>query len=137
MRGLIFLVVSMFLFQVSADHKFIEMMPPKVKKNFDNQLTRTKDIRDAKAKGYIGETEKGLLAIRELKGAKADEKKKIEKLVADENKDRQAIFEEIVRFNKLTERERGFLYRSTFETLRAIDLKGSFYYEKNRWEKKH
>jgi len=63
-------------------------------------------------KGAIGFNESGLVAIRDLKVVPLNERNKVKKLVADENRDRNALYREIARANGHPEWEEDI--RKTF-----------------------
>lgn len=122
---------------VQAQHKILEMNPPKAKPFMKNQLHRMEAIREYKLKGIIGETDSAMLAVRETGSMKPDQVKKVKDLVAAENKDRTAIYNEIGRFNKLNEKEKDILIRSAYETSKNRDIKNTYFFEKNAWHKKY
>ncbi len=137
MKFLIFIAFVLGSLSASAEPKFLEMSPPKAKAHQKKQVERLHPLRMFKFKGYIGENSEGYLSIRELTGVAKAEQEKIKKMVADENKDRAAIYKEIIVFNKLNEQEKGFLIKSAFDTLRATDAKGTYHYENEKWQRKY
>jgi uncharacterized protein len=137
MKVLFSVMVMVFSLVVHAQHKFIEMTPPKAKPYLKKQLERMDAIKAFKLKGHIGESDNAMLAIRESKGLKPQQIEKMNKLVAEENKDRKAIFEEIAKFNKLNKSEKEILIKSAYETYRNTDAKGIYYKEKNTWQKRY
>lgn len=62
-------------------------------------------------KGAIGETNTGLLAVRDAAGLSLKEKADVNRLVEQENADRQALYAEIVRANNLDPRNLGEVQR--------------------------
>lgn len=117
--------------------KNLRMDPPATKKERDNQLKRSADLIRFKTLGYIGESSDGLLAIREKNGASKEEAVKVQKIVDEENKDRAAIYKELISFNKLDEKEQGFLMKAVYDTLKGSDAKGFYFYENQKWQKKY
>ncbi|MFB3816467.1 MAG: YdbL family protein [Candidatus Methylomirabilales bacterium] len=62
-------------------------------------------------KGAIGETNTGLLAVRDTAALSLKEKADVNRLVEQENADRQALYAEIVRANNLDPRNLGEVQR--------------------------
>jgi uncharacterized protein YdbL (DUF1318 family) len=62
-------------------------------------------------KGAIGETNTGLLAVRDAAGLSLKDKADVNRLVEQENADRQALYAEIVRANNLDPRNLGEVQR--------------------------
>lgn len=131
-------LMSLFFLSVSfAQHKFIEMNPPKNKPYMKSQVERMDLIKAHKLTGVLGETETAMLAIHDTKGLNPRQIKRANELMEAENKDRKAIFAEIARFNKLNEKEKELLIRSAYEAYRNTDAKGTYYFEKKAWHKKY
>lgn len=136
MKVLITLSFMLLSWVALAQHKIIEMNPPKAKPYLNRQIERMDLVKAHKLKGYIGEEDNGLLAIRETKGLSAKQIERMKTMVSEENKDRQGVYDEIVKFNKLSDKEREILIRSAYETSRNIDKKGIYYKEKGQWLKR-
>jgi uncharacterized protein len=132
---LFFLSLSLCLNASAYDHKFYNMTPPKAKALQKRQVKRMAAIRDFKMGGFIGETDSGLLAIHDVKQVNARNQKVLKKLVEDENKDRQQIYNEIMVYNKLKPEQKPALIQNFFEVYRNTDPKGTYYYEKKVWQK--
>ena len=120
-----------------SQFKKIEMSPPSTKKLQDRRLSRYNPILLNKMKGYIGETESGFLAIVDLKLIPVKEQESIKKLVAEENKDRETWYKEIIAYNKLSVKEKEFLIKSAYGSFKGIDAKGTYHYEGKKWQKKY
>lgn len=73
---------------------------PKVKALADKMRQRYPEIQALKSKGYVGETNRGYLELRPSDDLKGDEKNAAQKLIAAENADRKALYQEIVGLNK-------------------------------------
>ncbi len=67
-----------------------------IKKSLAARFALLKPHLDA---GVIGLTHDGLIAVRDLQTIAANEKAKIESVIAEENKDRAALYREIARAN--------------------------------------
>lgn len=137
MKVLVFALSFLFIISATAQHKFIEMNPPKAKKYMKNQIERMDLVKAHKLTGVLGETEKGMLGLHDISKLKPTQVKRAKDLMEAENKDRKAIFDEIARFNKLNAQEKELLLKSAFETYRNTDAKGTFYFEKAAWHKKY
>jgi len=61
---------------------------------------RNGDVATLKSTGVIGENNRGYLELREGGSADADARNKAQQLMAEENKDRKALYNEIARSNK-------------------------------------
>ncbi len=122
---------------VQAQHKFIEMNPPKAKPYLKSQLERMDAINQFRNEGVIGETDSAMLAIHDTSKLKAAQIKKVKEVMDAENKDRKAILDEIAKFNKLTDKEKEILIRSAYETHKNRSIKNSYYFEKDAWHKKY
>jgi len=120
-----------------AQAKKIEMSPPSVKQLQLRRVDRQTALLVAKFKGYIGETDQGLIAVRDMKRLAKNEQEKITQLVTAENQDRLTWYKEVISFNKLNEQEKGFLIKSAFDTFKGTDAKGTYYYENKKWQKKY
>ena len=85
--------------------------------------------------GAIGFNEKGLVAIRDLKKVPLKERNKVKKLVADENRDRNALYREIARANGHPEWEDDI--RKTFARIWVEEApRGYWYKQGGSWKKK-
>jgi len=86
-------------------------------------------------KGAIGFNESGLVAIRDLKVVPLNERNKVKKLVADENRDRNALYREIARANGHPEWEEDI--RKTFARIWIEEAPRGYWYKKGgSWKKK-
>lgn len=136
MKCFCFLLIAFFSINVwSYDFKPIEMSPPKVKPYEKRQVARVPDIRKYKALGYIGESETGFLAINPTQAGKAEVQAQVKKLIDEENKDRQAVVNEVVKYNKLNAKQKEILIKTIYEVFRDSSAKGTFYFEKGTWQK--
>lgn len=136
MKVLVFVLSFLFIVAAMAQHKFLQMNPLGAKKYMQKQVERMDLIKAHKLTGVLGETETGMLGIHDTSKLKPAQVKRAKELMEAENKDRKAIFDEIARVNKLTEKEKQMLLKSAFDTYRGTDAKGTFYYEKGAWYQK-
>ena len=56
---------------------------------------------------------------------------------ADENKDRLEWYKAVIAYNKLSEKQKGFLIKSSYDTFKGTDAKGTYHYENKKWQKKY
>ncbi|MDI6742261.1 MAG: YdbL family protein [Smithella sp.] len=69
-----------------------------IKESMKNRYVQLKTFYD---KGAIGENNKGLIETRDIAGLNLQERSLVNKLVDQENKDREALYKEIATANKL------------------------------------
>jgi uncharacterized protein YdbL (DUF1318 family) len=79
----------------------IDISSPAVRKLKASIKERFSALRPFYKKGAIGENNRGYLQMRDTKGLTLKEKSTLKRLVREENADRKALYEEIVRVNKL------------------------------------
>ena len=102
----------------------------------ESQKARAEEVLDYKAKGFIGEKQDGLLAVRPGPDLKPLLQKKIEKLVADENKDREKLYNATLKENKLAP-NRITNVRETFSrSFQAESPSGTWVESGGTWAKK-
>ena len=85
----------------AAESPDLDVSTPAIEKLKKTMATREKRIKGWKDKGHVGEARDGLLAVRSLKGVKLAEKKLIEDNLTAENRDRRALYREILKANGL------------------------------------
>ena len=89
-----------------------------------------------KQKGFVGEREDGLLGIRTTEGLSKAKKKKLEKLVAAENKDRNRLYRILAKAKGRSKKEEVLLRFDMFRAHLDVDLEGMYYFEKGYWRRK-
>lgn len=73
-----------------------EITNPAIRKIIDSRAARLKAINDLKAKGVVGESNQALLVVRNLDAIQGlKERAEAQKLIKDENADREQLFREI------------------------------------------
>ncbi len=73
-----------------------EITNPAIRKIIDSRATRLGAVNDLKAKGVVGESNQALLVVRNLDAIQGlKERADAQKLVKDENADREQLFKEI------------------------------------------
>lgn len=91
---LIFALICAAAFTAPAAKYDIKEMTPAVKTALDGRKARFAELKELKAKGQVGETNRGY--VQKLGGGK-----NVDSVVAAENKDRKAVYEAIVEQNNL------------------------------------
>lgn len=79
----------------------IDISSPAIRSLRASLKDRFKALKPSYDKGLIGENNRGYLTIRDMGGLNLRQKAQIKKLVDAENDDRKALYEEIIRANKL------------------------------------
>jgi uncharacterized protein YdbL (DUF1318 family) len=73
-----------------------EITNPAIRKIIDSRAARLKAVNDLKAEGVVGESNQALLVIRNLDAIQGlKERAEAQKLIKDENADREQLFREI------------------------------------------
>jgi len=109
----------------------------KAREILSRQKTRINDIDKYKASGVLGESRDGLLFIKDSKKLKKLETKKVDSILTEENKDREALYLEIVESNG-SNRVLPELVRKTFSrSLQNLSPAGTWIEdETGAWSKK-
>jgi uncharacterized protein YdbL (DUF1318 family) len=84
--------------------------------------------------GSVGMTADGLITVRDLNAVPLRDRKTVNTLVADENRDRNALYKEIARANGHPEWEADI--RSTFAKRWIANAPAGWWYEDGGWKKK-
>ena len=84
--------------------------------------------------GSVGMTADGLITVRDLNAVPLRDRKTVSTLVADENRDRNALYKEIARANGHTEWEADI--RSTFAKRWIANAPAGWWYQDGGWKKK-
>ncbi|MCH9671172.1 MAG: YdbL family protein [Gammaproteobacteria bacterium] len=97
--------------------------------------TRHKSLSKFYASGAVGLTQDGFIAQRDKKAVPVRERKTVTSLVADENRDRKALYQEIARANGHPEWEADI--RNTFAGRWVSRAKGGWWYQSGGgWKQK-
>ncbi len=97
---------------VAAD-VVINVKTPKAKEIQSRLATRLDEVLAAKRSGVLGESQDGMLVIKDSASLKPIQRKKMESLVNSENADRNLLYSEVVQSNSLA-------------TTRTMDVQKSF-----------
>ena len=85
----------------TAHAQELKSSSPLVKEIADSLRARNGEVSTLKKTGCLGENNRGYVELQDCDGLKDTEKKNAaQKLLADENKDRKALYNEIARLNK-------------------------------------
>lgn len=90
------------------------------------QAARLDEIQSQKKAGVLGESKDGTLVLKKGDGLKPLLKQKIEKLVAAENKDREALYEEILSANNLGDSQKATIQRSFSRSFQGASPSGTW-----------
>ena len=85
----------------AEDEAFQIQLGPKAKEIQSRQASRISEIVEQKQAGLLGETADGLLVLRDAKKLKPLLQAKVDKLVKEENSDREALYDDVAKFNNL------------------------------------
>jgi uncharacterized protein YdbL (DUF1318 family) len=99
------------------------------------QKERLADLDTYKEKGVIGETSEGLLDIYKEDKLSALEKKKVQRLLSEENKDRELLYSDIVKSNGMSEGMKAGVRKTFFQSLRDASPAGTPVKENDEWTK--
>lgn len=108
-----------------------EELSPKIKGAVDSRKGRFSDLREWEAKGVIGENHKGFVELRDKTAAGGD-LAKIQSIIANENKDRQVIYQDLAENNGISLEEAGIMYAPRIQQGAAsgtpieIDVNGKY-----------
>jgi uncharacterized protein YdbL (DUF1318 family) len=105
---------------ISTLRASMEQRFPKLKPYFDS--------------GAVGMTRDGLISVRDLNAVPLRERKTVNTLVADENRDRNQLYSEIARANGHPEWESEI--RSTFAKRWIANAPGGWWYQDGGWKQK-
>ncbi len=114
----------------------LEIDTPAIRKLRASLKRRQPQLRPYFASGALGLTRDGLVALRDAKAVPLKERSRVKKLVADENRDRNALYREIARANGHPEWEDEI--RKTFAKVWVKEFpKGTWYQDaKGAWRRK-
>jgi uncharacterized protein YdbL (DUF1318 family) len=132
--------ISIFLPVAGADEisqgPSLKLSTPKAKEIQDRQAKRLKAIDEFKKKGVIGETEQGLIETRDASAVKGLARNLLDKIVADENADREELYKELAQANSLSATTLSAMRRSFYESFKKASPAGSWYKTGGEWKKK-
>ena len=120
---------------VEASQADININTPAISRLRKSMHDRQRKLAPWYRKGAIGFDESGLVVIRDLKVVPLKRRTRLKKLVADENRDRNALYREIARANGHPEWEKDI--RKTFARIWIEEAPKGYWYKKGgSWKKK-
>ncbi len=122
---------------VYADEIDLNLTTPAIRKLIDSMKARNTEIMQFKDKGVIGETNDGMLAIRDMKGLGGEEIRTVKRLLRAENNDRETLYRELAVANKIEPSEVGRI-KTIFAKTRISKAKPGHWHhdEKGNWTQK-
>ena len=121
--------------EVHAAKADININTPAISRLRQSMHQRQRSLAPFYRSGAIGFDESGRVAIRDLKAVALKERNRVKKLVADENRDRDALYREIARANGHPEWEADI--RKTFSRIWIEEAPRGYWYKKGgSWKKK-
>ena len=130
-------ILKFFDFLPTAHAQELNMSSPKSKEIRARMGSRVGEIVKFKQKGALGENFEGELTLKDASGLSADEKKIAEKLVKEENKDRNDLYEEIQSVNSISDRKQTRIRKFFGNAFRMNSPAGTWIEaEEGKWKKK-
>lgn len=105
-------LAEIILPSAQAQQADLNISSPGINSIKDRMQSRHEKLRPFYDSGAVGLTSDGLLTVRDPKGVSLADRQRVNTLVADENRDRNALYAEIARANNHPEWEQGI--RDTF-----------------------
>ena len=128
-------LVEMLVPEVHAAKADINIDTPAISRLRQSMQKRQRSLAPFYRSGAIGFDESGRVAIRDLKAVELKDRNRVKKLVADENRDRDALYREIARANGHPEWEADI--RKTFSRIWIEEApRGYWYRQGGSWKKK-
>ena len=122
---------------VYADEIDLNLTTPVIRKLIDSMKARNAKIMQFKDKGAIGETNDGMLSIREMDGLSGEEIRTVKRLLRAENNDREALYKELTAANKIDPADIDKVKSIFARTLKSKAKPGHWYHdEKGNWTQK-
>ena len=122
---------------VYADEIDMNLTTPAIRKVIASMKARNANIRKFKNKGVIGETNDGMLAIRDMNGLSGEEIRTVKRLLRAENNDRETLYKELAVANKIESSEIGRIKAVFAKTRKSKAKPGHWYQDKNgKWKQK-
>jgi len=111
----------------AAGQANIDISSPGINSLRASMARRQSQLAPFYAKGVIGFDERGLVAVRDLSAAKLRDRSRVKALVAEENRDRDALYREIARANGHPEWEQNI--RETFARVWVEEARPGYWYQ--------
>jgi uncharacterized protein YdbL (DUF1318 family) len=122
---------------VYADEIDLNLTTPAIRKMIDSMKARNTEIMQFKDKGVIGETNDGMLAIRNMNDLGGEEIRTVKRLLRAENNDRETLYKELAVANKIDPADIDRI-KAVFAKTRISKAKpGHWYHDENgNWTQK-
>jgi uncharacterized protein YdbL (DUF1318 family) len=128
-------LLEMLVPEAHAAAADINIDTPAISRLRQSMSKRQRSLSPFYRSGAIGFDESGRVAIRDLKAVGLKDRNRVKKLVADENRDRDALYREIARANGHPEWEADI--RKTFSRIWIEEAPQGYWYKKGgSWKKK-
>ncbi len=128
-------LLEMLVPEVQAATADINIDTPAISRLRQSMSKRQRSLSPFYRSGAIGFDESGRVAIRDLKAVALKDRNRVKKLVADENRDRDALYREIARANGHPEWEADI--RKTFSRIWIEEAPKGYWFKKGgSWKKK-
>jgi uncharacterized protein YdbL (DUF1318 family) len=118
-----------------AQEADLDISSPAINSIKDRMQSRHEQLKSFYQSGAIGLTPDGLIAVRDPKAVSLANRQRVNSLVADENRDRNALYAEIARANGHPEWEKGI--RDTFARRWVENARSGWWYQTSGgWKQK-
>jgi uncharacterized protein YdbL (DUF1318 family) len=98
--------------------------------------SRLDQVLEFKRKGYLGESGDGMLVLKKNAEIKPIQQKMIEKIIVDENKDREELYEEVLKSNNMESQHLKRIKKSFSRSFQAESPSGTWVDNDGKWEQK-
>lgn len=134
-RRLVLGLVEIFIPSARAQQADLDISSPSINAIKDRMQKRHEQLKPFYENGAIGLTSDGLITVRDPKAVSLAQRQRLNALVADENRDRNALYTEIARANGHPEWERGI--RETFARRWVENAPSGWWYQTSGgWKRK-
>ncbi len=125
-QGIMVRVVDILFPAAEAQQADLEISSPSINAIKSSMQSRHEQIRPFYDSGAVGLTPDGLVAVRDPKAVGLADRQRVNALVADENRDRNALYAEIARANGRPEWEQDI--RATFARRWVENARSGWWY---------
>lgn len=122
---------------VYADEIDLNLTTPAIRKLIDSMKARNTEIMKFKDKGAIGETNNGILEVRNMDDLSGEEIRTVKRLLRAENNDREMLYKELAAANKIDPADIDKVKSIFAKTLISKAKPGHWHHdEKGNWVQK-
>ncbi len=134
-QGLALGLLEILLPAAKAQQADLDISSPSINAIKDRMQARHEQLKSYDDSGAIGLTSDGQIAVRDPKAVSLADRQRVNALVADENRDRNALYGEIARANGHPEWEHGI--RDTFARRWVLNARSGWWYQASGgWKEK-